>query len=296
VIIFAIPGNISVATGGGGGGGTPVPTFTMGLQDGNAVRDLIANASPGRAPKVHAALEVKTVPGLKSYNVTGTLPGMTDENILVLAHVDGYFEAGNDNASGMATMIGLAEYYAKQPKARRRRTMTFVATPGHHISSVGTQWIHDHQQPLLAKTVLAVNCQDTAVAQFSYFPARGAAIPFELVASNGMEPTWFGVNGSDALASIVVKSFALFGVPTHLKPHDDVPGELGPVQFDAPSFYLNGTPTYFHSNMDTPDVVPASGLQASTRAFAKIFDDVNKLERKDLMPRTAVTSTSREDR
>jgi len=44
-----------------------------------------------------------------------------------------------DNASGMATLVALAEHYAKIPKNQRRRTRTFSRRPapvavGRHAS------------------------------------------------------------------------------------------------------------------------------------------------------------------
>ena len=33
---------------------------------------------------------------------------------------------------------------------------------------------------------------------------------------------------------------------------------------------------YFHTDRETPDTVPWTGLQATTRAYAKIVDEVNK--------------------
>ena len=73
---------------------------------------------------------METRTGLKTANVWGVLPGATDENIAVMAHTDSFFEGAMDNASGMATMVALAEHYAKMPKAQRRRTMTFFTTVG----------------------------------------------------------------------------------------------------------------------------------------------------------------------
>jgi Zn-dependent M28 family amino/carboxypeptidase len=61
---------------------------------------------------------VKTVPNLKTATVWGSLPGSSDETIFVVAHRDGWFEGANDNASGVATMLGLAEYFAKMPRAK----------------------------------------------------------------------------------------------------------------------------------------------------------------------------------
>ncbi len=38
--------------------------------------------------------------------------GAADKNILVMAHFDAWFYGALDNASGVATMLGLAEYFA----------------------------------------------------------------------------------------------------------------------------------------------------------------------------------------
>jgi hypothetical protein len=51
---------------------------------------------------------------------------------------------------------------------------------------------------------------------------------------------------------------------------------------------------YFHSDGETPETVPWTGLEAITRAYAKIIDDVNDLDLKDLQrPEDKVMSRSR---
>src|SRR5258706_11292185 len=106
---------------------SPVPSFSLGQRDGFAVRDLIG-LSAGSPARVKVRLDVTMTPNLKSSTVWGTLRGMTDETIVVVAHRDGWFEGANDNATGVATMIGLAEYFAKIPKEQRRRTIQFLGT------------------------------------------------------------------------------------------------------------------------------------------------------------------------
>ena len=96
---------------------TKAPAFTVGSDDGLAVRDLIASLPPGQSARVKATLDVQMVPNLKTALVWGTLPGASDETIYIVAHRDGWFEASGDNAGGVAAMVGLAEYYAKIPQA-----------------------------------------------------------------------------------------------------------------------------------------------------------------------------------
>ncbi len=88
---------------------TKAPAFTVGSDDGLAVRDLIASLPPGQRAHAKATLDVQMVPNLKTALVWGTLPGVTDETIYIVAHRDGWFDAAGDNAGGVASMVGLAE-------------------------------------------------------------------------------------------------------------------------------------------------------------------------------------------
>src|SRR5258705_11389546 len=82
-----------------------------------------------------------------------------------MAHTDSFFEGAMDNASGMATLVALAEHYAKVPKNQRRRTMTFFTTSAHHSPSgnnASIRWIHNNMKQMWSKTALLVNCEHTA--------------------------------------------------------------------------------------------------------------------------------------
>jgi hypothetical protein len=39
---------------------------------------------------------------------------------------------------------------------------------------------------------------------------------------------------------------------------------------------------YFHTDQETPETVPWTGLEATTRAYAKIINEVNRLPLSDL--------------
>ena len=117
------------------------PGFFMGFEDGRRLRDMVA---PGETVRITATLDTEIREGLRSPNVFGALPGTTDETIYVTAHIDGYYNAALDNASGMAVMIGLADYFAAMPREERRRTITFTGTAGHHVGSSNAPYVRDH--------------------------------------------------------------------------------------------------------------------------------------------------------
>ena len=289
LVVLAIPGNMSFVSHMQGLSNSPkVPVFTVGLDDGEAVESLNAMAASARgaALKTRLRWNVETVPGLKAANVIGVLPGKTDESIVMIAHTDGFFEGANDDAAGTATLVGVAEHFAKRPRDQRRRTMYFIASPDHHGGDLGGRWLHDNMQDVFAKTAVIANAEHVAVMDAVWDRPWGSTRRPELIRTNQLAPSWWGVHGSDRLAKIVSDGFAMFGVPTHVDPGGSS-GELRAVQWDAPSFYLHNKGVYYHASTDTVDIVPAEGLRTATQAFAKIFDDVNRFDLRELRAREA---------
>ena len=270
-VILAVPGNIRTQF---YPVGTNVPCFSLGMQDGVAIREMI-NSAKGSAPHVKVRLDVKMVPNLKTSTVWGTLPGMTDENVVIVAHRDGWFEGANDNGTGVATMIGLAEYFAKIPKAQRRRSIIFLGTSGHHDgSALSGKWLTDHKE-FFAKTALLINSEHTAAEQL----VLGNGTISKTNTSTAL--TWY-VGGSGKLAQIVVRAFDAFGVATYDTPARSAAGEMGRYQTLAPSMQVIDTGYYWHSDHETPEIIPPTALAAITRAYAKIITDLNRVEIKDL--------------
>ncbi|MCH7749766.1 MAG: M28 family peptidase [Acidobacteria bacterium] len=252
---------------------TEAPTFSLGQQDGDALRAMVE--SDGPAPRVHVDLDVEMVEGLQTANVWATLPGMTDEKIVIVAHRDGWFEGANDNAAGVATTVVLAEYFASLPRERRRRTLQFIGTPGHHNSArVGVEWIEDNAGTVLDKTVLLINAEHTGAVDLYMLGNR-----FEW--SNRPAALMWGVSGSPALRHIATDAYETFGVSTLLDAGGPV-GEIRGLEDIVPSIWLIDAPEYFHSDHETAATVPAEGIEAVTRAFAKIIDEVNALDVEEL--------------
>jgi hypothetical protein len=292
--IMSVPGNLRYQT---YPVNTTIPTFALGMEDGQAVRDLIAQAPAGKAPRVKIHMETQMVPNLKTALVWGTLPGETDETVYVIAHRDGWFDAASDNASGVSVMLGLAEYYAKMPKAQRKRTMVFVGTDGHHNTGVGggagREWLVAHRDEFFTKTALMVNCEHPSNLQ-SY--VIGNSI------QHGNMPTahqWYaGGPTRPKLQAAAVAAFKEFGLTTWMQPSPQPPGgDLGRFYWFLPGVATSDNSFLaFHTTADTPETVPWTGLQNAARAYAKIIDEVNKMTLADLQrpadkdPRPPITA------
>ena len=253
---------------------SPVPTFSTGKEDGLAMRDLIAEAASKDQP-VHVKIrfDVQKVPNLKSGTVWGTLPGMTDEIDYVVAHRDGWFEGANDNAAGQATMLGMAEFFAKMPKEQRRRTIIFLGTTGHHDSGAESGAYFAQHKELFAKAALLMNAEHTGAMD-----TNGGTI----AATNAPAAYRWFAGGNPRVAEIEEKAMAAFGVPTMRKSSPSPPGDIGRYYQYAPSIEIINTAYVWHSDKETDDTISESGLTAVTRTYAKIIVDTNAFDLKDL--------------
>ena len=261
-----------------------IPTFNLGTEDGKVVRDMIGT-SASAPPHLQFRLDVERPIDQKSYLVWGALPGATDEAIYVVAHRDGWFEGSGDNASGVAVMLGLAEHYAKIPKAQRRRTIIFIGTDGHHDNGTfGENWLIANRARFFSKTALLINAEHPAeimrhgvhAVRDHYAGATTAVIPNEWYAGGASRPQ---------LTRIAGDAFRTFGVPVWEKSDDSRLGGGDMVEF---SWFVPGVTVEsndfdnMHTDADTPETVAWTGLEAMTRAYAKIIDEVNRIPLKDL--------------
>jgi peptidase M28-like protein len=271
IVVLGFPGNLTALP------QAQIDPTTLAIsvstQESTMVREMIEK---GLSPKIHVQLAVKTIPGLKTGNVWGVLPGMTDENILIMAHSDAFFEGALDNASGLGGMVALAEYFAALPKEQRRRTITFLSTPGHHHGRPGSRWVHEHRDTVLAKTALVLNCEHFSQTQ-AYQVSQD-----EMFSTGISARRWF-VSGTDRLRQTVLKTFKDFGVAIYWQPEQNAGGELGEMDEDAPGVHIMDD-TFYHTDLDVADLVPIPGLESGVRAYAKIVDEVNKMALRDVWP------------
>jgi hypothetical protein len=110
-----------------------VPLFNIGRQDvetfDRAVREGLT---------VRARAKVKWIPGVKSSNVVGILPGESNEEILIVAHADTKYNTpgAHDNTASLITMLMLAHAVSG---SRPRRTLSFLATTGEELGYFGAK-------------------------------------------------------------------------------------------------------------------------------------------------------------
>ena len=92
--------------------------------------------------------------------------------------------------------------------------------------------------------------------------------------------------GSKELLDIALNAFQRFNVGVTADMDPGASGEMGSLARDVPTMQVITSPEIKHTEQDTPEWVPAAGLEQIARAYAKIIDEVNKLDRSRLQPHT----------
>ena len=92
------------------------------------------------------------------------------------------------------------------------------------------------------------------------------------------------VYGSEQLLDITLDAYRTFGVSVIGAMDGRATGEMMAIDKEAPSVQLIRSPEHKHTDGDVAALVPAVGLDAVARSFAKIIDEVNTLDLVDLLP------------
>ena len=252
---------------------TQGPGFNLGFEDGVKLRDRLG---AGEKVSINLDYQTHTVANQTGDSVLGTLPGTSDENIIILSHIDGYFQSASDNASGMAVMMGLIRHFAAIPQSQRRRNLIFMSSLGHH-SGPGARWLHDEKDTAMADTAMVINLEHVALVRTKYWGPT-------LRKMNTVSPMRWWVWGSENMLSVILDSFQRFNVGVTADMEPGASGEMGSLARDIPTMQVITSPEIKHTEQDTPDWVPAVGLEQIGRAYAKIIDGVNQLDRNQLLP------------
>ena len=135
----------------------------VGGQDGWFLEQVIGKAAAAGVLdrlKMKLTLASEEKSGLTSANAVATIPGQSPKRIIVNAHADGYFQGGDDNASGLAVLVALARYFAKQPQPKH--TLMFVASGGHHGPGNGPASLVAAHPELKDGTLMIINLEHVA--------------------------------------------------------------------------------------------------------------------------------------
>ena len=160
--------------------------------------------------------------------------------------------------------LELARHYAALPKEQRPRTLTFLMFPDHHHGEVahrmkgGIDQTYDWNRVALKLTL--EHPSETLLYMYNS----------DLTATNALSAVRWNALGSVEFERMVFDQLREFGVSVYGVEDTQKNGNY------APSFHIINHVVY-HTTLDTPEMVPAEGMQRSVRAFAAIIDRVNAM-------------------
>jgi hypothetical protein len=261
-------------------GNCGAPCFNLGTADGNFVETILKRAATTPV-RMQLQLDADKLSGLKGHNAIGIVHGQnatTDENIIVNAHADGWYDAAGDNADGLAVLTAMARYFAK-PENKPARTLVFVASGGHHSTGLNGPANFVRMNPALtAKTVLVLNLEH--IAQLRIRSGSWTVEPSE-------QPMNFGIdNSSPAVIEIGKRGVERYGFNLNPTFGTSVSGDLGgyaPLGVARVQAIHSG-PMY-HASGDVLETISIPGLERAARFYTYFVAEAAKAARSDLNPK-----------
>lgn len=265
------------------------PGFTISGDDGVFLEAMIAKTATVKPLRAHIKLSSGPRQGLTTQNVFGMIAGTSDEYLMMTAHTDAYFDGAYDNASGLATLVALAEYYARPGAPVPRRNLLFIGTGAHHsgtpgtpftdtgLQSVGTAYMVDHNRELLGKTVLVLNVEHTALTAV----VTGIG---DIIATTTETARHLAVsNRSPFLLKHLLEAADRYGVIVPTKTNHFPGGDASNLlRADVPIVSLISAGFWYHSSGDVAENIPTQGLERTARMYAYFLDRVDTAERAEI--------------
>jgi peptidase M28-like protein len=226
----------------------------------DAIRGALANMDAKTVATVSVHIAAPTIVPAKLHNVVGVLrgsdPALRDTYVMVTAHYDHLgvrgtgdgdhiYNGANDDGSGTASVIEIANALAAQP-VRPKRSIAFVTFFGEELGLVGSRFYGAHPVFPLAQTVADLNLEQvgrtdvdggTSVGlvnvtgyDFSTLTEvirkAGVSTGLQVVKNEKLNVRYFAQSDNQALADAGVPAHTLsvgYVFPDYHKPGDEWP-------------------------------------------------------------------------
>ncbi len=247
-----------------------MPALMLGKFDGGALKERLTRAGNSLDGKI--VLRGRDEKRARSGNVVGTLPGVTDEVLIINTHHDGCFSSAVEDASGIASVLALAKFYGSYVPDLRVRTLVFDFE-GNHWSwdyPMGSRIFARQNPDVIDKTIAVFGIEHIAremkVVDGKYVDA-GHPSPSILFAPNDPE----------------FKQFAIEAVKKNNLDYTFIPrfgGEDIMIPAQTRWFHLQGLPVYqfitgpeyLYLEDDTLDKIDRERFVTVNRTFIDLIE------------------------
>jgi hypothetical protein len=247
-----------------------IPVLSISTPDGKYLKHLCTRYHKKLTVNL---IEITEVAPATSNTIIGTLPGKSEDIILIGTHTDSTFTGALDNAAANSGLIFLANHYAKVPLEKREKTMLFVGWTGHECGAVGAKMFAEMHQDIFSKITTYVLLDGFGCSGF-YDGINEGIIPTGLDERRGLFITENHLLLSFCLDAVMkYKLLPAVYVSAHSFPVSD----LGPfVEKDVPSILIIGKPILYHTKLDTIDLITPDQLERSFKAHVEIIDKIQE--------------------
>jgi len=250
-----------------------MPGIYISKSHGSELKDMIASGPVIANIEVEASNRPAT-----THNVVATLPGQSEEVILITSHYDGW--ASND-ASGTAVMLGLAEYFAHSPL---QRTLVFLWAGGHFAGDEPTKQFIAQNPELMDSVVVQIGVEHISkefVQVDGQFHETGQVAPrvFFLSGPAPFEanPVLTAITKNATMNQDLVRTI---GLPASGPLGAEPPG-LSRWYFEhggIPIVHLITGPAIMFTPMDTPDTVAKDQLKPVAETLLEIIEAIDTVD------------------
>jgi hypothetical protein len=243
----------------------PIPGVYLSKSDGEQLKGLMDKGAVWA--KLVAQSKAETV---TSYNVIGTLPGVSDEWIVIGSHHDGPWASAVEDASGIAMVLAQAKYWSQVPQEERPHNLLFLLDGGHMAGGAGCQAFVNGNAELLDQIVVEIHLEHAARE------CRGE--DGQLIPTEQPEIRWWWVSKITELEGVVEDAIQAEDLRRSLLLPPDALGEMPTT--DGAFFHPAGVPIvqyltapmYLFDPQDTLDMIHQDSLVPVTRATIRIIN------------------------
>ena len=211
-----------------------------------------------------------------SQNLKGIVPGTSEENWVITAHIDGFWSAILDNGTGVAALMELARYYAALPRSSRKRNLVFLVTGDHELFGAGGSrgFVKMHPQ-IMERSLLFL--------QLEHLLSPNTSNSMNLVQSaNSTSPlSLFVSNGSPHVIHQFRDVIEEYGLVVSDNVQLNTAGDVDGI-VNVPSAGLIQTGHYYHNSDDVMNLYQPTELAHIAKAHAALVDRFDKLPKSSI--------------
>jgi hypothetical protein len=268
VIIDAPADLIPIFTADEGKTDNPIPAVLISRSEGAALKRRMEDS--GAELRLVLEAEARTSP---TADVVATLPGRTDEYLIVGAHHDAIYQGAVDNAGGVAALLAIAEELAGRPEPPEKNII-FATHPGHELA-IGAREFIQAREGVLDRTAAYVTLDGIGCENYE-------EIDGEILKTGRDEKRGAFISPNPVLADLVITAIERHELrPSALLPADvmcpnpDLEGRFRDA--GVPIVDIIGKPIWYHTEEDTPEKCTPDQLLRGTLAQLEVIEGLDAL-------------------